>query len=297
MSLRYVSFFDGVGMFSLALERAGFVCAGACEIDKFARRVRTARLGAPDYYPEDIRGIRADDIPVADVWIGGSPCQDFSVAGKRAGLAGERSGLLRVWLDLLLARRPRWLVLENVPGMLSANEGRDFGELLATLGDGGYRWAYRVLDGQHFRVAQRRRRVFVVAHLGDGTDPAEVLFEREGGFWDPASRREKGSRAARGAAGGAGAGGEPLAPAVFVKQGRARSSLSPDGGGETWGAGPMPTFNAFENHTGTRATAVALSFYAHSGLDQAIQRDISPPLTIGSNGGRESAGSSGREGL
>ncbi len=195
-ALRFCSWLSGVGMFDLALIRAGMERASACEIDPFARKVYAARLGTPTFFPDDITTVRATDVPAADVWIGGSPCQDFSVAGKRAGLEGARSGLLRVWLDLLLACRPRWFVMENVPGMLSASEGRDFGELLSTLGDGGYRWAYRVLDGQHFGVAQRRRRVFVVAHLGDGTDPGAVLFEPVGREGDSAESSETRPRVA-----------------------------------------------------------------------------------------------------
>ena len=220
--LRYVSFFDGVGMFDLGLRRAGHVCVGACEIDPFARKVRTARLGAPAFYPEDINGVRAEDIPAADLWVGGSPCQGFSVAGKRGGLGDDRSGLLRVWIGLLAARRPRWFLLENVPGILNScscavcgyasellaahsaavgsacacaecgaaakvrsnHRGRDFGELLRSLGECGYRVGWRILDDRWFGVAQRRRRVFLVASLGDGIDPGRILFESAGGIRD-----------------------------------------------------------------------------------------------------------------
>lgn len=233
-------------MFDLGLRRAGHVCVGACEIDSFARKVRTARLGAPAFYPEDINGVRSEDIPAADFWVGGSPCQGFSVAGKRGGLEDNRSGLLRVWIGLLAARRPRGFILENVPGILSTcscavcgyaaeliaghrqiadafvagndraplegiasehriirqhrdaacaeceaarkvrsnHRGRDFGGLLRSLGECGYRVGWRILDGRWFGVAQRRRRVFLVASLGDGLDPERVLFESAGGIRD-----------------------------------------------------------------------------------------------------------------
>ena len=110
---------------------------------------------------------------------GGFPCQDLSVAGCRAGLAGERSGLWWEFARILGELRPAWVLVENVPGLLSSHEGRDMALLLGSLAELGYGWAYRVLDSQYFGVAQRRRRVFIVGHLGDrpGRLPAEVLFD------------------------------------------------------------------------------------------------------------------------
>ena len=115
-----------------------------------------------------------------DVLVGGTPCQSFSVAGLRRGLADPRGNLALVYLGILDKYRPSWCVWENVPGVLSSNGGRDFGAFLGALGQLGYSFAYRMLDAQHFGVPQRRRRVFVVGHLGDWRRAAEVLFEREG---------------------------------------------------------------------------------------------------------------------
>ncbi len=224
---RFCSWFTGVGMFDLALIRAGLARIGACEIEPFPRKVYVRRLGAPDFFPVDLNDVRADEIPDSDVWIGGSPCQDFSVAGNRAGMDGERSGLVLVWLALAKIKRPEWIVIENVPGLLSGRDEEDdgeagdlegggvggpaggsdswFGTLLGALADSGYRdVAWRVLDAQHFGVAQRRRRVFVVAHLGDGARAAEVLFEPEGVQRNPAASGEARASAAGRAAGGVG---------------------------------------------------------------------------------------------
>jgi DNA (cytosine-5)-methyltransferase 1 len=114
-----------------------------------------------------------------DLLVGGTPCQSFSVAGLRQGLKDPRGNLMLTYLGIAERFKPRWLVWENVPGVLSSNGGKDFGSFLGALGELGYEWAYRVLDAQWFGVAQRRRRVFVVAHLGEGNLAAKVLFESE----------------------------------------------------------------------------------------------------------------------
>lgn len=147
-------------------------------------------------------GLCPDCLPAVDVLTGGFPCQDLSVAGRRAGLAGARSGLWWEFHQLIGELAPRWVVIENVPGLLSSNGGRDMGTLLGSLGDLGYGWAYRVLDAQHFGLAQRRRRVFIVGCLGDRTRPAEVLLEPESGEGDPPEGREAGAEPTPGAGGG-----------------------------------------------------------------------------------------------
>jgi DNA (cytosine-5)-methyltransferase 1 len=111
--------------------------------------------------------------------VGGTPCQSFSVAGLRKGLEDPRGNLALTYVGILDHFRPKWFIWENVPGVLSSGGGRDFGSFLGALGELGYGWSYRVLDAQYFGVAQRRRRVFVVGHLGDWRPPAEVLFESE----------------------------------------------------------------------------------------------------------------------
>lgn len=176
--LTFIDFFAGVGGFHLGLSRAGIKCVGAVEIDPFSRRVYEARFGNPSWFPADINTVTPDQIPDADVWAGGSPCQDFSIAGKRAGLDGERSGLLRVWLDLFAAKRPRFLLFENVYGIFSAHGGLDWGEFIAHLDEIGYSGAWRICDARWFGVPQRRRRVFLIAERGaDAGTPARALFE------------------------------------------------------------------------------------------------------------------------
>jgi len=139
-----------------------------------------------------------------DLLVGGTPCQSFSVAGLRGGLADPRGNLMLTFLSLADAKKPRWIVWENVPGVLSSNGGKDFGTFLGALGELGYGFAYRVLDAQHFGVAQRRRRVFVVGYLGDWRVAAAVLFERESLQGNPKPSRKKREEVTPDAEGGVG---------------------------------------------------------------------------------------------
>jgi DNA (cytosine-5)-methyltransferase 1 len=142
-----------------------------------------------------------------DLLVGGTPCQSFSVAGLRKGLADPRGNLMLTFLALADAKKPKWIVWENVPGVLSSNGGRDFGTFLGALGELGYGFAYRVLDAQYFGVAQRRRRVFVVGYLGDWRVAAAVLFEREslqGNIKPSRKKREEAATYAQGSVGEAG---------------------------------------------------------------------------------------------
>ncbi|MHB8961986.1 MAG: DNA cytosine methyltransferase [Saccharofermentanales bacterium] len=187
--MRFGSLFSGIGGFDLAFENAGMSCAWQCEIDQKASAVLANHWPEVKRY-EDVRTITRENTEPVDLICGGFPCQDLSVAGKRKGLAGERSGLWFEFHRILSELKPQWVVVENVPGLLSANRGRDFAVLLSGLADIGYLSAWRVLDAQFFGVAQRRRRVFIVGSLGDGR-AAEVLFEREGVRWNPPPRRNK----------------------------------------------------------------------------------------------------------
>jgi len=137
-----------------------------------------------------------------DLLVGGTPCQSFSVAGLRGGLADPRGNLMLTFLGLADAKKPKWIVWENVPGVLSSNGGKDFGTFLGALAELGYGFAYRVLDAQHFGVAQRRRRVFVVGHLGDWRPAAAVLFESESLQRNPKPSRAKREEAPTYAQGG-----------------------------------------------------------------------------------------------
>jgi DNA (cytosine-5)-methyltransferase 1 len=148
----------------------------------------------------------ADERPI-DLLVGGTPCQSFSVAGLRKGLADPRGNLMLTFLSIADKFRPKWVVWENVPGVLSSNGGRDFGTFLGALGELGYGFAYRVLDAQHFGVAQRRRRVFVVGYLGDWRVAAAVLFERESLQGNPKPSRKKREEVATNAEGSVGESG------------------------------------------------------------------------------------------
>lgn len=185
------SLFAGIGGFDLGLELAGWQCAWQVEADAACRSVLRRHFpGVPIY--EDVREVGSDLEPV-DLVCGGFPCQDVSVAGRRAGLAGARSGLWWEFHRVLAALAPRWVLVENVAGLLSSNGGRDMGAILGGLAELGYVGCYRVLDSQYFGVAQRRRRVFVVGHLG--TEPLpEVLALADGVSGHPPPSREAGAR-------------------------------------------------------------------------------------------------------
>ena len=187
-SMKFGSLFSGIGGFDLGFERAGMQCAWQVEIDEPCCAVLNKHWPHVARY-SDVR--RVENLEPVDLICGGFPCQDLSVAGKRRGLAGERSGLWFEFHRVLGEVRPGWVVVENVPGLLSSNGGRDFAVLLRGLVELGYGVAWRILDAQYFGVAQRRRRVFIVGHLGDGR-AAEVLFESEGGCWHPAPSRKAG---------------------------------------------------------------------------------------------------------
>lgn len=142
-----------------------------------------------------------------DCITAGWPCQDLSVAGKRAGLAGERSGLFHEVIRLAKALRPRWLFLENVPGLLSSNSGRDFAEVLNSLDNIGFDAEWRVLGAKWFGVPQDRRRVYIVGHSRNHPRPRSVLLEPESGTGDPAPVREATARTPRPSEAGPGSGG------------------------------------------------------------------------------------------
>lgn len=172
--MRLASVCSGIGGAELAFTGiASHVFAS--ETEAFPRAVLRHHFPGLHVYG-DFRDIPADAGPV-DVLAGGTPCQSFSVAGLRRGLADERGNLALEYLRLVDRIRPRWVLWENVPGVLSSDGGRDFGAFLGGLGDCGYGWAYRCLDAAHFGLAQRRKRVFVVGCAGDWRRAAAVLFE------------------------------------------------------------------------------------------------------------------------
>ena len=213
------SLFDGAGTCPLAAMMCGIKPVWSSEIEKFPLQVTAARF--PDVIQlGDITKINGGEIPPVDIISFGSPCQDLSVAGKRAGLDGERSGLFMEAVRVIKEMRQatngmgaRIAVWENVPGAFSSNKGEDFRIVLEELckvkdsnasiprpasgkwSDGGeivadgYSLAWRVLDAQFWGVPQRRRRIFLVADF-DGERAGEVLFEREGGNWNTEQSKE-----------------------------------------------------------------------------------------------------------
>ncbi len=219
------SCFAGIGGFDLGLERAGWQTRWQIEIDEYRRGILARHWPDVRRYG-DITKVAAGLLAGVDLICGGFPCQDLSVAGARAGLAGERSSLFFQLTRIIGVRRPRWVLCENVPGLLSSNNGRDFAIVLATLGDLGYWWSYRILDSQYFGVAQRRRRVYIVGHLG-APCPPEILFEPESGRRDSPPSREAGTEVAGTLGGGPGgrgwsddldrSGAFPIAPALRAK--------------------------------------------------------------------------------
>lgn len=247
--MRFLSVCSGIEAASIAWEPLGWKAAAVAEIDPFPAHVLHQRFGAsrPMFMPDPSAGglvkdrraranaIKAvsnlpaeSDLPnfgdmtqfkewpdvTIDLLVGGTPCQSFSVAGLRKGMDDPRGNLALTYLAIAARYRPRWLVWENVPGVLSSNGGRDFGSFLGGLGQLGYGFAYRVLDAQYIRtcalpfaVPQRRRRVFVVGYLGDWRAAAAALFDTQSLRGDSAPRREPGQAVAGTLAARTGGGG------------------------------------------------------------------------------------------
>ena len=201
--MRYLSVCSGIEAATVAWPPLGWAPVAFSEIERFPSAVLA------HHYP-DVPNLgdmtKLPDVGPIDLLVGGTPCQSFSVAGLRAGLADPRGNLALVYLGLADRMRPRWIVWENVPGVLSSNGGRDFGAFLGGLAQLGYGFAYRVLDAQFFGLAQRRKRVFVVGCLGDWRRAAAVLLERSGVCWNPppsrAAREKASTIPSRSSAGG-----------------------------------------------------------------------------------------------
>lgn len=175
--MKVASFFSGIGGIDLGLEKAGMDVKFQCEILSFGQQVLKKHW--PNVQLEkDITKVTSDDIPEVDVFAGGFPCQDLSLAnqGKRKGLEGARSGLFYKYAELIEEKHPRWVFIENVPGLLNSAQGGDFSVVLSTLDELGYCVAWRVLDAKFFGTPQRRRRTYIVASLGT-PGAIEVLFE------------------------------------------------------------------------------------------------------------------------
>lgn len=203
--MRYVSIFSGIEAASVAWAPLGWEPVCFSEIEPFPCAVLRERFpGVPnlgDITKIDWKGVVREH-GAADLVVGGSPCQSFSIAGKRNGLEGA-SGLMWEYVRCVREVKPDWILWENVPGALSSSHGEDFRCLLESLDACGYGLSWRVLDAQFFGLAQRRERLFVVGRLGDVERPCEVLFEPESLSWDTPSSREKRQELAARAGGGA----------------------------------------------------------------------------------------------
>jgi len=174
------SFFSGIGGLDLGFERAGFRVTFQCEIDPYCLGILERHW--PDVpRTRNIKETNGADVPLSQVWVGGFPCQDVSLArmGPRAGLRGQRSGLFHDFARLLAECRPRVFVIENVPGLLSSHRGRDFGLIIRTLASLGYGLGWRVLNSKDFGVPQSRGRVYIVGCYRDWRGPGKILFESE----------------------------------------------------------------------------------------------------------------------
>jgi DNA (cytosine-5)-methyltransferase 1 len=206
--MRYLSVCSGMEAASVAWHPLGWTPVGFSEIEPFPCAILKHRFpNTPNYGSLTEYQSWPLEPGAIDLLVGGTPCQSFSVAGLRKGLTDPRGNLALTFLGLADKLKPRWIVWENVPGVLSSNGGRDFGSFVGALGQLGYGWAMRILDAQHFGVPQRRRRVFVVACLGDWRAAAEVLSLREGlrGYSEKgrATRKEvTGTLSSRSSAGG-----------------------------------------------------------------------------------------------
>jgi DNA (cytosine-5)-methyltransferase 1 len=175
--VKFLSVCSGIEAASVAWRPLGWQAVAFAEIEKFPAAVLRHHYPDVENRGDMTRFPEWSDAAI-DVLVGGTPCQSFSVAGLRKGLDDPRGSLLLVYLAIARRYRPAWLVWENVPGVLSIDDGRAFGSVLGGLALLGYGFAYRILDAQYFGLAQRRRRVFVVGHLGDWRRAAAVLFER-----------------------------------------------------------------------------------------------------------------------
>jgi len=240
--IRFASVCSGIGGAELAFAGIGH-SVFASEIEAFPRAVLAHHFPHLTVHG-DFTEISTDE-PV-DVLVGGTPCQSFSIAGLRGGMADKRGNLALEFLRLADRLRAQWVLWENVPGVLSSNDGRDFGSFVGGLAELGYGWAYRSLDAQFFGLAQRRKRVFVVGCLGDWRRAAAVLFEPACLRGDtPPSRQARegtaGTLAARASAGGG------LGTDFDLDGGLVAHSLRADG------------FDASEDGTGRGTQLVAFS--------------------------------------
>lgn len=176
------SFFAGIGGFDVAFEQHGFSTTLLCEINPFCNQI-LSRHWPNVQKAGDINAITIDEIPNAEVWCGGFPCQDISVArgaSARLGLKGKRSGLFFRFAELIETKMPEIVIIENVAGLFTSNKGRDFGVILQTLSSLGYGVAWRLLNSRYFGVPQSRTRVYLCCWRSNPAKALSVMFDKEG---------------------------------------------------------------------------------------------------------------------
>jgi DNA (cytosine-5)-methyltransferase 1 len=274
----YGSVCSGIEAASVAWHPLGWRAAFLSEIEPFPRAVLTR------HYPDtplhgDFTTIEKDAYAPIELLVGGTPCQSFSIAGLRRGMADERGNLALEYLRLADRLRPRWVLWENVSGVLSNNGGRDFGAFLGGLAELGYGFAYRVLDAQFFHLAQRRKRVFVVGCAGDWRRAAEVLFEPASLRGDSAPRRDAGTDAPCGTLGGTSPGGGWRIGADEAAAGQ----LIPDVATTLRSRDAKEGFGASEDGTGRGTPIAPVAF--HGSQDPDVSGDVTHPC--GRNQGQE----------
>jgi len=275
--MRFLSVCSGIEAASVAWQPLGWQAVAFSEIEPFPCAVLAHHYpDTPNY--GDMTKFKDWPDHAIDLLCGGTPCQSFSVAGLRKGLDDPRGNLMLTFGAIAARYRPKWLVWENVPGVLSSNGGRDFGSFLGLLGVLGYGFAYRIFDAQYAGLAQRRKRVFVVGCLGDWRSAAAVLFERHSMQGHPAPRRETGKAA-------------PTIPSRSTAGGGLGTDFDCDGGlieafGGNNTAGPIDVATA---RNACASASGRMDFESETFL---VSQQVAPSLTSNPYGDHES-----REGL
>ena len=175
--MRFIDFFAGIGGFRLGMEQAGHICVGHCEIDEAANKSYVAMHNPrkDEWYARDITTVKPSDLPHAEVYCFGFPCQSFSIAGKRRGFADTRGTLFFEVMRLAKERHPDLLFAENVKGLLNHDGGRTFGTIIRTMDELGYDVEWQVCNSKHFGVPQNRERVFILGHFRGGACERKVF--------------------------------------------------------------------------------------------------------------------------
>ena len=179
-TIKFIDLFAGIGGFREGLERNGFECAGWVEVDKFKQQAYKAVHDTEgEWHKDDITTIRAEELPKADIYTGGFPCQSFSIAGNRGGFEDTRGTLFFEIARLAKERKPKYLLFENVRGLLSHDEGKTFATILKTLWEIGYNAQWQVLNSKNFGVPQNRERIFIVGYLRGEPRPKIFPFRKD----------------------------------------------------------------------------------------------------------------------